>query len=453
VLFFCRNGPAATTKVAAQRITQMWSGARTKLLSCAFRTEHFLGHEKLCDKASEKDAAGAMTKVEHLRAGNSHEAVLARVRALIPTIRAGAAAAEEARTLPQETVDALLAAGLARILVPASCGGYGLSLDTWFEVVREIARADASHAWCASLMIHHPHYLSHFPEAAQNAVWAEGVDFAIAASIQPVGRVTAVEGGYRISGEFPFASGINYSRWLIVGSIAEGSGGPEAKFFLVRPNEFEIKDTWFTAAMQATGSNTAVCSEVFVPESHTLALSDLREGRTPGSKLHDGPIYRAPWISYAPLTFVTPMLGAAQGAYEFFREWTINRPPVRGGHPVAQITSVQVRLGRIGADLDAAELLLRRAVEVACAFDPPSMQLRARTMRDCARAAELCVEAIDTLIAMSGTAGFGASHPLQRAWRDIHFAAMHVALNREQNFAHFGRLALGLERDPHLPFF
>jgi len=402
---------------------------------------------------STRDAAGVMSKVEQVTAANSHDAILARVRALTSTIRAGAAAAEEARTLPQETVDAMLAAGLARILIPPRFGGYGLSLDTWFEVVREIAKADASHAWCASLIIHHPHYLSHFPEVAQNAVWAEGVDFAIAASIQPVGRVTAVEGGYRISGEFPFASGINHSRWLIVGSIAEGSGGSEAKFFLVGPREFEIKDTWSTAAMRATGSNTAVCNEVYVPESHTLALSDLREGDTPGSKLHDNPIYRAPWISYAPLTFVTPMLGAAQGAYEFFREWTMNRPPVRGSHPVAQITNVQVRLGRVAADLDAAELLLRRAVDVACASNPPSMQLRARTMRDCARAAELCVEAIDTLIAMSGTAGFGASHPLQRAWRDIHFAAMHVALNREQNFAHFGRLALGLERDPHLPFF
>jgi 3-hydroxy-9,10-secoandrosta-1,3,5(10)-triene-9,17-dione monooxygenase len=395
-----------------------------------------------------------MTEVEQVRAaGDSHDAVLARVRALTTMIRAGAAAAEEARRLPQETVDALLAAGLARILMPPRYGGYGLSLDTWFEVVREIAKADASHAWCASLMIHHPHYVSHFPEAAQNAVWAGGADFAIAASIQPAGRVTAVAGGYRISGEFSFASGINHSRWLILGSITDGSGGPQAKFFLIRPKEFEIKDTWFTAAMRATGSNTAICNEVYVPASHTLALADLREGDTPGSKLHDAPIYRAPWISYAPLTFVTPMLGAAQGAYQLFREWIINRPPGRSGLPAAQTTSIQVRLARVATDLDAAELLLRRAVDVARASNPPSLELRARTMRDCARAAEWCVEAVDSLLAMSGTGGFSASHPLQRAWRDIHFAAAHVALNAEQNFAHFGRSALGLPRDPHLPFF
>jgi alkylation response protein AidB-like acyl-CoA dehydrogenase len=74
-------------------------------------------------------------------------------------------------------------------------------------------------------------------------------------------------------------------------------------------------------------------------------------------------------------------------------------------------------------------------------------------MRDVSRASELCVGAIDTLIAMSGTAAFAASHPIQRAWRDIHFAAMHVSLNPEQNFAHFGRTELGVPRDPHQPFF
>ena len=74
-------------------------------------------------------------------------------------------------------------------------------------------------------------------------------------------------------------------------------------------------------------------------------------------------------------------------------------------------------------------------------------------MRDCARSAELCVSAIDALIAMSGTAAFAATHPIQRAWRDIHFASMHVSLNPEQNFAHFGRTELGLPRDSHHPFF
>jgi 3-hydroxy-9,10-secoandrosta-1,3,5(10)-triene-9,17-dione monooxygenase len=394
-----------------------------------------------------------MSKNDPPVAGDTRDAVLARVRALVPLIRDNAAAAEEARTLPRQTVDALLAAGISRILIPPRYGGYGLSLDTWFDVVCEIAKGDASYGWCASLIIHHPHYVGHFPQAAQNAIWADGVDCAIAASVQPAGRVTPVAGGYRLSGEFGFASGVNHSRWLVVSSIAESAGGPEARFFIVRPGEYRVKDTWFTTAMRGTGSNTAVCDDVYVPAEHTLALTDLREGNTPGGKLHDNPIYRAPWVSYAPLTFTAPMLGAAQGAYELFREWIKTRKAGRGGTALAEFTSVQVRLARAAADLDAAELLLRRAVDAARSPQRPSLEQRARTMRDCSRAAELCVDVIDTLLGMSGTAGFATSHPIQRAWRDIHFAAMHVALNPEQNFGHFGRGELGLPRDPHLPFY
>ena len=395
-----------------------------------------------------------MTSNSEIPAVSTHQEILTRVRVLAPDFRNCAAAAEEARTLPPESVDALVGAGITRILIPPRFGGYGLGLDTWFEVVREVAKADASHGWCASLMIHHPHYLSQFPEPAQQAVWADGLDVSIAASIQPIGRVAQVVGGYRISGEFPFASGVNHSQWVIVGCLVEAAGGGmEAKFFLIGPEDFRIKDTWFTSAMQATGSNTIVCDDVFVPEGHTLALSDIREGNAPGGKLHSHPIYRAPWISYAPLTFTTPMLGAAQGAYEMFRDWSKSRRAGRGGAAIADLTSVQVRMARAAADLDAAEFLLRRAIDAAQAPVPPSLEVRARTMRDCTRASEFCVGAIDALMAMSGTAGFTASHPIQRAWRDIHFAAMHVALNPEQNFSHFGRMEFGLPRDPHLPFF
>ena len=393
-----------------------------------------------------------MTGKETDGATKSHEEVLAGVRALGAAIRDRATAADEARTLPRESIDALLTAGVTRILVPRIIGGYGLGLDTWFEVVREIAKADASHAWCAGLMIHHPHYISQFPGEAQKAVWADGVDIAIAASILPNARVTPVTGGYRISGQFPFASGINHSRWVLVGGIDESVGQPEWTFFLIGPNDFKILDTWHTGAMRATGSNTAVCDEAFVPQSHTVRLSDLREGKAPGSALYPNPIYRAPFISYAPLAFVTPMLGAAQGAYENVREWIKTRRGV-GGIAISGITSIQARLARAAADLDAAELLLRRVVDTAQAPTPPSLELRARSMRDFSYAAELCVQAIDALMAMSGTAVFTASHPVQRAWRDIHFAAMHVSLNPEQNFAHFGRTELAVPRDSHQPFF
>lgn len=378
--------------------------------------------------------------------------VIERIRALTPGFRRRAEAAEEARRVPRESVAELLDAGLARMLVPRRFGGDELGLDTWVEVVREISKADASHGWCASLMVHHPHYLAQCTEEAQAAVWADGPDVPIAASVLPVAQVTAADGGYRVSGQSPFASGIGHCTWVFVGGMVETAGGPEWTLFVIPPGEYTVKDTWFTAGMRATGSSTIVTDDVFVPASRTIRMADLRDGTGPGGRLHDNPLYRTPLISYAPLSFATPMLGAAQGAYEMFREWTRTRTGT-GGIVVAEVESIQVRLARTGATLDAIDMLLQRALAAAQGPELPTLELRARSMRDFTRAAELAIEAIDTLLAMSGSAGFGSSHPVQRAWRDIHFASMHISLSAERNYAHFGRLELGLPRHPHQPFF
>jgi len=378
--------------------------------------------------------------------------VLDRVGSLTPNFAKRAGAAEQSRRLPAESVEELLEAGIARILMPPRFGGYGLGFDTWLDVTREISKADASHGWCASLIIHHAHCIAQFPEEAQAAVWADGPDVAIAASFLPGTTVAPTEGGYRLSGQAAFASGVGHSAWVFVNGVIQGEGEPERTFFLIPKAEYKIKDTWFTAGMRGTGSNTIVTDNVFVPKGRTLGLSQMREGKGPGGALHENHIYRTPFISYAPLTFATPMVGAAQGAYELFREWTKTRKGV-GGDSVAGRTSVQVQLARTAADLDAAELLLRRAADTAGAIPPPSPALRARSMRDYTRAAELSVSAIDALIAMSGTSGFIESSPIQRAWRDIHFASMHISVNAENTLSHFGRMELGLPRDPHLPYY
>src|SRR5271168_5047107 len=75
--------------------------------------------------------------------------------AMAPRFVARAGKAEEARRIPQESVDDMLDAGFARILLPTRIGGYGLGFDTWFDVMRELSKADASHGWCGGLIIHH----------------------------------------------------------------------------------------------------------------------------------------------------------------------------------------------------------------------------------------------------------------------------------------------------------
>jgi 3-hydroxy-9,10-secoandrosta-1,3,5(10)-triene-9,17-dione monooxygenase len=383
----------------------------------------------------------------------TREQIIDRARALAPRFAERAAMAEQARCIPGESVKDMLDAGFARILLPASVGGYGLGFDTWFEAMREISKADASHGWCAGLIIHHAHLIAQFPEAGQKALWAGGLDMPIAASFAPLTQAVRVDGGYRISGKgSPFASGIDHSPWVMLGGMAPADDGPEWKLFLVPPGEYTVRDTWFTAGMCATGSKTIVTDDVFVADGLVLSLSDLRDGAGPGGAVHTATIFHTPFFYYAPISFVTPMLGAAQGAYELFREWTKTRK-AQDGTSVAEKISVQVRMARAAADLDAADLLLQRAVNVTDAPQHYSPMLLARSVRDFARVSELAVAVIDTIVALSGTAGFATSHPIQRAWRDIHFMSMHISLNTETNYTHFGRMELGLGRDASRPYF
>jgi 3-hydroxy-9,10-secoandrosta-1,3,5(10)-triene-9,17-dione monooxygenase len=382
-----------------------------------------------------------------------HSELMERVRALAPVFGERAAAGEEARQIPKESVREMLDAGIARILMPKRFGGYELDFETWLDVVLEFARHDASHAWCASLFVHHAHLVAQFPDETQRAIWSGGPDVPIAASFAPRAKAVRVDGGYRVSGrDSSFSSGVGHSQWVMVGAMTQGDAAPEWKFFVVPPGEFTIRDTWHTAAMRGTGSNTIVTDNVYVPDSRVLSLSDLRPGKGPGGTVNENPLYRVPFFFYAPLTFAAPMLGAVQGAYALFRDGTKTRRAVDGSL-VAEKTSVQVRMARAAADLDAAEMLLRRTTH---AHEVPPNQIEAalaRSIRDFARVSELSVSIIDELVTMSGTAGFATANPLQRVWRDVHFAASHISLNTELNYAHFGRIELGLGRDPARPFF
>jgi 3-hydroxy-9,10-secoandrosta-1,3,5(10)-triene-9,17-dione monooxygenase len=381
------------------------------------------------------------------------EQIIERTRALVPKFSERVAATEEARQMPRRSVEEMLDAGFARILLPKRIGGYGLGFDTWFEVMRELSKTDASHGWCAGLIIHHAHLIALYPEAGQRTVWDTTHDVSIAASLAPVAQATPAEGGYRVTSKgSTFASGVDHSTWIMLGAMTQSGPQSEWKFFLLPTRQCDIVDTWHTAGMRGTGSKTVVADNVFVPDDLVLSMAELRDGKTPGGAAYSDVIFHTPFYYYAPLSFATPMLGAVQGAYEHFREWTKTRK-TPDGSPLSAKALIQVQMARAAADIDAAELLLRRALNITDAPKAYSPELLARSLRDFARVSEMTVSAIDTIISLSGTTGFSTSHPIQRAWRDIHFMSMHISVNAEMNFTHYGRMEFGLGRDGSRPYF
>ncbi|MBF6619052.1 MAG: acyl-CoA dehydrogenase family protein [Patulibacter sp.] len=376
------------------------------------------------------------------------EGLIARARELAVTFRDAAENGERDRAIPRESVEAMLDAGFARVLVPRRFGGYELGLETWFEIAREIARADASHGWCASLLIHNPHYLTYFPLAGQEEMWGGGVDFAVAGALPPTCAIEPTDGGFLLSGHSPFASGVLHSAWSFIGGmVPDEQGTPEWCWFLMPAEDYAVLDTWDTIGMRGTGSNVIETQGVFVPHHRVLRVRDIVSGDPPGPRPSDNPIYRLPIASHGPLGFSIAILGAAQGAVEEFRALIAGR---RGpdGSRYADKPRNQRSLGELASDVDAAELLLRRCIAVAERGTPPDLEERARSLRDYSHAAQLCVGAIDRIMALAGTSAFGATSPLGRAWRDIHFMASHQGIGPDNNYSHWGRMALDVERDP-----
>ncbi len=376
------------------------------------------------------------------------DAMIERARELAAGFRQAAPEAERRRAIPRESVQAMLDAGFARILVPRRFGGYELGLRTWFEVTREIAKADASHGWCAGLLIHNPHYLTYFPLAGQEEMWANGIDFAVAGALPPTCTVTPTDGGYLLDGHSPFASGVLHSAWSFVGGLVpDETGAPEWCWFLIPAEDYAVLDTWSTIGMRGTGSNVIATSQLFVPDHRVLRVRDIVSGDPPGPRPSDNPMYRLPIASYGPLGFSIAILGAAQGAYDEFRAM-IEAKRAPDGSRYAERPRLLHDVGRLAGDIDAADLLLRRCIEIAEQPTLPDLTQRAQSLRDYSHAARLCVGAIDAIMALAGTAAFAEDSVLGRAWRDIHFMASHQGIGPDNNYTHWSRLALGLERDP-----
>lgn len=379
-----------------------------------------------------------------------HATLVARARELAPELAARRLETEQGRRVPRESIDAIVAAGLGgRMLTPRRFGGDELTLDTQYEVAVELGKGCPSTAWCATLLPHSCHMVGLFPDDAQQAVWADGPDPNIAASLPPVAKVEIVDGGYRLTGKHPFASGVDHAGWVIVSGLVRREGQPPVNHqFLIRPGDYAIEDTWFAAGMRGTGSKTIVIDGVFVPAGLACAAPGLIAGDAPGSAINPSPLYRLPLAIHGGLTFIGPAMGAARGAYDQFVATTRERKTERGV-PLAQSEVVQEALALSAADLDAADLLVRRALQVARESDPPTMDERAEAIRNYTRASHYLVEAIDRMLRHSGTRAYMESHPMQQTWRDVNMMVSHVAFTRE-NLNHFGRLALGLDPDPNM---
>lgn len=380
----------------------------------------------------------------------THDLLVERARGLVPVLRARADEADQTRRLHAETVDELVAAGLTSPTKPALWGGPQLGFDTVFDIGLELARGCPSTSWVTSVVGTHGYWIACFPEATQQLVWGTNdTEALVAASLAPVGQVERVKGGYRISGRFDYASGVDYATCVLVGAVLrDDDKEPAERVFLVWPSDYTIHDTWHTVGMRGTGSNLVVVEDAFVPDEHTLALDDILNGTGPGADLHDDPLYRLPMAAYGGFLVIPALLGTALSALEAFVEWQTERVSHTRS---ADSPHMQLGVGRAAADLRAAELVVRRLLDEsahAAVTGDITLELRARFKLDFAYSGGLIARGVETLMQLAGTRGMFVDCVMERAWRDVRMAATHITLDFNAMGTHYGRLALGLPRDP-----
>jgi 3-hydroxy-9,10-secoandrosta-1,3,5(10)-triene-9,17-dione monooxygenase len=383
--------------------------------------------------------------------------LVARARALAPKLRDRAVRAERDRNIPRESVEEFIDSGLIHTLQPKRWGGYEQDHEVAFDIAIELGRSTCgSSAWCLNYLADHACILAHFPEEAQHDVWGRDKAACIATSAAPTGKVSVAPGGYRLDGRWSWCSGLRHSQWIMIGGLVfrEGEDHPDMRLYLVPVSEVKQEDTWYCAGLRATGSNTSVLDNVFVPEHRSVSFATLRDAHSPGSKLNTNPIYRTPFIAVHTYALLAPALGLARGGYADFTQWTKGRYLTYTQLNIAQHVPVQLKIAEIAAQIDVAELLARRALATARAnYTGLSMETRTLMRRDYTYAMKTLRDAMDALVKISGSSGLMDGNSVQRCWRDVHAISSHVVMNWDVPAENFARMEFGLGLNPVYPMF
>lgn len=373
-----------------------------------------------------------------------------RARAMVPALRQRAAATEAARRVGEDSAQEFRDAGFFRVLQPQRHGGYELPFGTHMRIAAELGRGCASSAWVASVVAVDAWIVGMFPAEAQEEVWGADNGALVATSFLPAGtKAERVADGIVLSGRWKFSSGLDLCKWtipLIDLPAREAGGKSELGLALIPLSDCKTEDTWYTSGLSGTGSNDFTCESLFVPEHRIIAVGALRGGATPGAAVNPSPFYRLPLWTFFPFALIGAGLGAAKGALEQVVDGLANRTSI-SQVKLAEQQSVQLRVARAAAQINAAEALLLQDLQAvnrdAAAGVIPELPQRLRYRLDLSFAIELCVEAVDTLYPLLGGRGLIATDPVQRAWRDVHAVAQHIALVWDVTAGLYGAVWLG----------
>jgi alkylation response protein AidB-like acyl-CoA dehydrogenase len=388
------------------------------------------------------DTIHTIDPADSIPPGSDERSILAAVDALVPTIEARAEEIEAARRLPPDLVGQLAACGCFRMLVPARNGGAEAAWPAHIEMIRTLARADGSVGWTVMIGSSAPVILGMLPPETFDEVYASDADVVLAGAFNPTGVATPVEGGYRVTGRWGFASGCQHAVWFVGHCVVDDGRMPPIRMMVLPADDVEIADTWTSSGLRGTGSHDFTVDNVFVADDRTFSVLDEGGLATP--------MGRIPELSYSSLGFSSVALGIAEGALEEIRTLATSKVPMLAAGALASNALFQYQLGEADAQLRGAQALLDAEVAdawtIASAGEEFSPDRRARFRASATWIIAIACAVVDMAYTAGGGSSVYASSPLQRRWRDVHAITQHFAVKAD-TFTLAGGVLAGQEVD------
>jgi alkylation response protein AidB-like acyl-CoA dehydrogenase len=371
----------------------------------------------------------------------------ARVRDLGRSITAAADTIERTRRIPEPLLTELHEARLFRMLLPRSVGGDEVDPVTYVRAIEMAASFDGSIGWCLSI-------------ANSTSLIAPYLEIEVARKIFGLPRATcawgppndgtarAVPGGYRVTGQWSFASGCRHSSWMGAhGCVVEPDGSlrlnrfsrPTIRTWLFPTEQATLLDTWDTIGLRGTASDSYRVDDLFVSEEFSSTRED------PELRTEPGRLYAFPQQTLYSVGIASVALGLARGMLDAFVELACQKTP-RGMVRLADSGVIQAEVAKCEAKLGAARAYLLDTLgeiyETADGAAPIDIPARGRVRLAGTHAISTAVAVADYTYKAAGVDSIFPGSPFMRRFRDIHTVSQQIQ-SRDVHYETCGQILLG----------
>lgn len=366
--------------------------------------------------------------------------IVARAASLIEPLRAAGQQIEAERGLTEEVVTRFADAGLFRMLAPKAVGGLEVHPAEFVGALETLARGDSAAAWCAMTAGTTGLATAYLDPEIATLLWSAAEPLSMAGVFAPMGRAIPVEGGYRLSGRWPFGSGAGHSTWLMLGGLvmSDATEKPALAAFFVHRDDVTIHDTWKVSGLRGTGSHDLSVDDVFVPIERVVSL-------TTGSPNHDGRLFRFPIFGLLACGVSAVGLGIARASLDDFHQANCSgaRPSRAASDSVVQVAIAEAE----GKHRAAQAYLFSELDRVWNLAEGPLEPTEAADVRLAAlHAVQASVSVVDAVYAASGGSAIYEKNRQERHFRDIHVVRQHIMVSPRASKL-IGRVLMGIKTD------